>query len=491
MSKNPSILNLESILQESSQPEKKIRILLDKMKEILAADQGVDFKLFWAANDLVLALFKESVPPHLRNFLWSEYKELRDQIQLIKKHQGEQSAFTAEQFILAIEDLEKKDREELATQEERAIQNLSSIDELKPNKELYKKAVIRNQILSAKIARINSLRKELSEIQLHGKWRKEIFEKLSAIADIIFPERRDLIKEVSDQFTKDVEVFVQKNFSSQRKIDSFHVRNSIQTLQMLLKLLPLNKEAFKAVRKALSEKWDVLNTLDEKSKEETNAQFAVAKQEYKKIKDSLEEISCAFSDKTLSLDDAEKQLDVLEKTFFEARFPRDVFQEGKKAIYQLKSLLQDSYNQIQVKKKEKKEALKEEQEKAFISLQEELENLSHDTLFGASRRDEIDKIEEELSLHVFSSAQKEFIEVRLDLYKEKLLLAQEGLGDLTPQMLLLERQKRRKNAKIELEALRKKSAGSGMDFALASHLAECLELVERRIKLIDSALKQK
>ena len=99
MSKNPSILNLESIIQDALQPEKKIRILLDKMKEILAADQGVDFKLFWAANDLVLALFKEAVPAHLRSFLWSEYKELRDQIQLIKKHQGEQSAFTAEQFV--------------------------------------------------------------------------------------------------------------------------------------------------------------------------------------------------------------------------------------------------------------------------------------------------------------------------------------------------------------------------------------------------------
>ena len=349
--------------------------------------------------------------------------------------------------------------------------------------------MIRNTILSAKIARINSLRKELSEIQLHGKWRKDIFEKLSAIADVVFPERRDLTKEISEQFIKDIENFVQKNFSSQRKIDSSHVRNSIQTLQMLLKLLPLNKEAFKVVRKALSEKWDALNTIDEKSKEEANAQFAVARQEYKKIKDSLEEIGKAFSDKTLSLDVAEKQLDELEKAFFEARFPRDLFQEGKRLIYQIKSLLQDSYNQIQAKKKEAKEALKEEKEKAFIALKEELENLSQDTLFGASRRDEIEKIEEELSPHAFSTEQEEFIGVRLDLYKEKLLLAQEGLGDLSPEMLLAERQKRRKKAKLELEALRKKSAGSGMDFAIATHLAECLELINKRIKLIDSALR--
>lgn len=486
MSKVAPIKDLEKEINTLEHPEKKLRIILDKMKSILSHSDGIDFKFFWEANDIVLLLFKESIPAHQRNILWNEYREMRDQVQLIKKHQGEQSVFAAEQFKLAIADLEKKEGVSLNKEEECLLQNINSVDILKAQREFYKNAIQDNKLLTSRATRINALRKELTASQPQGRWRKEIFDKLSKIGDEIFPKRRELIAQTSQSFQNDVQSFVQKNFYGQKQVDSNKMRHAIQAFQGLAKLLPLNTTTFKTTRAALSGSWDALNVMDQKSREEKNELLAQDRSEFDVMKEALNVAVQLFKEKSGSVTDLEKQLETFEKAFSAKRFSKDIFKEGKKLISDVKSLVYAEYDKVKEEHIKKSEELKKKREQAYQSALQLLEECSKDV-----NEKSVASLEDSLEKNILSSDEVEFLQVHLDLYKEKLLLDKEALNrDLSLEKIKADRQERRKKAKIHLDKIRQKSAGSGMDFAMANHLAMCLQIVKERIALIDEALSK-
>lgn len=268
-----------------------------------------------------------------------------------------------------------------------------------------------------------------TEMRIRDK--NKLFSRLSAAGDKVFPRRKELIQNISDEFKLDVENFVLAHFGEgeQSGAPSFALREEIKMMQAFAKELTLNTAVFTETRLKLSSCWDKLKEEEGERKKEIAEKREIVKQE------------------------REKEL-AKERAF---REKINLVKSGLQTIL-------DSTNELDAEQiAEKSEALK--QEYATLTLS---------------------KIERQLFDRLFKQIK--------DLITEKkgkalLSLSKDDLDAIEKLEALLEETRvERQEIKGLLEQYRKTLGGSNLDFEKAMTMQEMMESEKERLEKTDAAI---
>ena len=140
---------------------------------------------------------------------------------------------------------------------------------------------------------IDFITKEVLKTEMRIRTKNKLFEKLSICGDRIFPGRKELIKQISNEFLGDIENFIQNYFQKEEPQGPplYALREEIKALQAFAKSLTLNTHSFSETRMKLSECWDKLKDRERERKKE----MAVKKQAFRQNYDAaLEKIKTIF-----------------------------------------------------------------------------------------------------------------------------------------------------------------------------------------------------
>ncbi len=386
--------------EKDQSAEERLRLALDFMRMSLSSTGNPKFEDFWGGKRLSLPLFKEALNPKSRALFWAEYIELSAEAKRLKEILDEQSAFAVEQIELAIAALEN----DLVNYDQLLAQTLP-IDfyfrslALEAKQECYNNIQKELDLLNTLASRVNGLRKEVIKTGMRIRQKTKFFERLSAAGDKIFPRRKDLIKQISDQFCADVEEFVQKN---QEETPLFVMRDEIKALQAIAKLLTLNTHAFTETRVKLSRCWDEIREKDKERKKEFALKKLVQKENYDKMraqeeqeKERLAEMERQKRERLQQLKDkiASVLLDV-ETTDL------DVSYEDFTASLQQLQMSKSEKMLIEKSLKQLKDAIVEKKEKALLNLSaDDLQTLENFKTLLAQRKERRGEIKNQIEAH--------------------------------------------------------------------------------------------
>lgn len=489
MEKNTESVKTEFLneLEGKKKIEEKIRFCLDYMRGALSQEKIPAFRDFWEAKRSCLDLFKEKISAHSRTVFWAEYLELSEEIRKVKEVLDEQSSFAQEQIELAIQAIE---------------QDLVRKDELSEDDPLpdIPKSVMRNGslyislqqevgILNNFAGRLNALRKELIHLNLRIKLKNRCFDRLSKIGDTVFPRRKELIKEISDLFSQDVERFAVEITTP----PFFERKEEIKALQNFAKALTLSTPAFSQTRETLSQCWDQIKDLEKQKRIDS-------KESLEKISPKIELLKeeCAKGEWTLAQFEEKCQ-----EIFEEMKEEKLGFEESKS----LKKKLFDLKKPLEEKEKKRKEEeklaaqleLKRQKETAarltedLLELLNQAEALPLDAL--VEKWDAFVKEEKSLSS---VGIEKEMLETRLDAIADHIqekrwqTLSGQNPEEIASSLhsLLDERHKARRKLKERLEFHRKTVGGSSLNFEESMLYQELMAEEKLRLDSIETMIEE-
>lgn len=504
---NPYLEEFLNKLEQLPDSEAKLKESIDFMEASLAQSGSPHFKSFWEARNICIQLFKENISPAIRTQLWTKYSELSKEARRLKEILDEQSAFAVEQIDIAIQALEN----DILTYTE-SLQKTSQLD-FRDSKALSGKIPFYQEIqgelnlLNTQASRINALRKELIKTEMRVRQKNKFFQRLSLAGDRVFPRRKELIKELSTQFSSDIDSFIASNFSEENIENSlFFLREEIKSLQSIAKLLTLNTHAFTHTRMRLSECWDKIKQYEKERKKIRAQQKVLFKQNATLLIERITEFNQKFANGEYSVNESTKVLDDISASMRQFDLGRDEIRYLREEISNARKPILDRIKQ------EEQERLNQEQErdrlrrKKVLDLKEEadnliknLENLSADTLM-ADRDTLFDKINnaslsksEKLELERMLKPLRNAIADALSDKKEKDLMALSEDDRIAIQQLqevLKQRKERRQEIKNQLEILRKAGGASGLDFEQAMNRTTQINTEKERLEKINQGIQE-
>lgn len=484
--------------------EAKLQMTMDFMELSLAQAGSPHFKSFWDARNICLELFKENISQNLRAQMWGKYTELSKEARRLKEILDEQSSFAAEQIEIAIKALET-DLEQI---EENLVKS-NPVDFGLEAQSFGDKYTFYDQmqrelnILNTQASRINALRKELIRTEMRIKVKNKFFQRLSAIGDKVFPRRKELIKDVSEQFSADIDAFIVEYFAENKIEDAlFFLREEIKALQGLAKLLTLNTHSFTHTRMRLSDCWDKLKVVEKERKKERAQQKVYYKQNVDSVLEKIKTFSDTFAlgemsiqDATVSIDEISSFMRSVELGRDEVKFLREEIQHARKPLADMLKSKEDEKKAIELEK----EILKK---KVFEDLKLEIESLLENTAsFDVEKIiNEQAAIVEKINGSRLNKIEKNELEKRLkcfkDIISDKKEQAMMSLSDDDKQALsqltsvLNQRKERRQEIKNQLEILRKSNRSSGFDFEQAMKNNELINEEKERLAKMDLGVKE-
>lgn len=491
-------------LGQISEVEAKLQFAIEFMEGSLAQKGTPHFKSFWEARNLCLLLFKENVAAPVRSILWAKYNELSKEARRLKEILDEQSAFAVEQIEIAIKALEN----DIASSKE-SIQKIVPIDfgvthTLNPHVARFQELQSELSLLNTFASRINALRKELIKTEMRVRQKNKFFERLSQAGDRVFPQRKELIKNVSQLFAEDVDAFVTTHFSQEQLNENslYALREEIKLLQNMAKVLTLNTHAFTHTRMRLSECWDKIKNEEKNRKKERSQLKAIFKQN---IDDSLAKIKAfqeAFQNGQVSVNEAAKNLDQLANEIRALEISRDDWKLIRDELNAARRSIQE--------KAEAGEAVRLQQDRDKENLRKgkiiEIKRLIEETCKQAADIDvevmisQRDAISDKITSAAMNKAEKLEIERQMkplrDLISEKKESVLLALSDDDRESLLhlkdvlQQRKQRRQEIKEQIDILRKASGSSGLDFEQAMNYNVQVAAEKERLEKINQGIKE-
>tara|TARA_A100001015_G_scaffold304624_1_gene396105 strand:+ start:634 stop:2487 length:1854 start_codon:yes stop_codon:yes gene_type:complete len=491
-------------IEAKDKVEEKLTLAISFLRDALAQPVTPHFKEFWEIKKLCIELFKGELAAPLRTSLWNEYIEICSEARRLKEILDEQAQFAIEQIDIAISALENE------------VANLEKLNKSQPSVKLkieskylkdkwpeYESLQKQLNLLNALASRINSLRKELIKTEMRIRNKNKFFQRLSTTGDSVFPDRKRLIKEVSDRFLKDVETFVKKSFSSDQ-LDGpiFYFREEIKALQSLAKVLTLNTQSFTTTRAHLSKSWDKIKNFEKEHKKDRARKKNEFKENYTQLRDELLTIKKEFEENKTSLEQASNQVHQLSTKARATQLGRDEVQKFRKELGELRQELKSKQKEEeQLLIQQKKEVEKKRQEKIH-SLKSKIENLVRCAPNMAL--EEIEGQKQEVLQEVESSSlqnyEKQSLERSLkplkdivaDIREQKLLKLPENDKEALEQYqtLLKERLERRKDIKAQIESYRKACGTSGLDFEKAMSYNQLMNEEKERLKKNNEGIEE-
>jgi hypothetical protein len=506
--------------QESNEFDTKLQLAIDFMEASLGLGGSPHFKNFWEARRLALPLFKDNVSPMLRNVLWTKYSELSKEARRLKEILDEQSAFAVEQIDMAIKALED-DINQYEEQVEKSSlnENLPFPQFLKDKESFYYQMQKQLNILNTQASRINGLRKELLKTEMRIRQKNKFFQRLSAAGDLVFPKRKELIKQISQEFMEDVERFIQTSFSEHGFGDSlFVLREEIKSLQGLAKVLTLNTNSFTQTRMRLSNCWDQIKAEEKDRKKERSQQKVFYKQNADIIRKSIKELDETVETGIESNPNAwQNSLQDLVSKMRNIELGRDDIKELRDELHEVRKKIQDKSKREENARLEQEEEKKKQKRAKFEAFKNQINTLvkQSDQFEAENLVNEREALLIQLQESTLTKIEKQELERLMkplrDIINEKkeqalLNLSEDDRESLTQlQEVLKQRKERRQEVKNQIEVLRKASGSSSLDFEKAMQFTtqvneekerlekmnQSVDEVEKKISQLKSKLKGK
>ena len=484
--------------------EGKIRLSIDFMRTALSNSGTPRFKDFWEGRRLCLPLFKENISPKVRSQLWSSYIELSTEAKRLKEILDEQSAFAIEQIELAIQALERdlENYDLILSQSEDAAGFLNSFI-LEEKGDFYVQLHRELQLLNTLASRVNALRKEVVKTEMRIRIKNKLLERLSLCGDRIFPKRKELIKQVSQEFINDVDKFISSYFQDEefKDVPLYALREEIKQLQSIAKQLTLNTHAFTETRLKLSGCWDKIKNREKERKKETQVKRQAFKQNFDLVMEKIKPFAEACL-AGMAVEECNRQAAEILDFMRTVELGRDEVRMLKDEIHKAKRGPLDKAREVEMERQKKEREVEVQRREKINSLKDELNqalaqaaNFEVDAL--VAKRDELQRQFEEISL---AKAEKQIV-YRLfkqlkDLIDEKrerslLMLSEDDLKALEQlKEVLEERKARRQEIKNQLEHYRKLLGGSGFDFEKAMMYREHIEAEKASLEKVNSSIDE-
>lgn len=484
--------------------EAKLQLTLDFMEVALAQGGAPHFRSFWEARRLAISLFKENLLPAVRSQFWMKYSELLKEARRLKEILEEQSSFAIEQIEIAIQALEKE-----ITHFDEQVEKAPSLDRaffpqhLEDHYALYENWQKQLNVLNVQATRINALRKEVLKTEMRVRQKNKFFQSLSAMGDQVFPKRKELIKQISQQFIDDVNQFIAKYFQGGSPQALLYVlREEIKAYQALAKLFTINTNAFTQTRAGLSQSWDKIKVEEKERKKERGHQRLLFKQHAKEIELPISQLKEAIQKGEVSSQEALKKIDEVVRQMRKAQLGREELRILRQALEEVSQLVQEKVKtEGEARQLQESERHRQQKEK-HQALHEAIEQL-----FGqqeASGADELIAQREALLIQIHESPlaknEKQELERLLkplrDVITEKMERALLDLTDDDRQALqqlqgvLKQRQERRQEAKSQLETLRKAAGSSSLDFEKAMSYQTQMNEEKTRLEKINQSIQE-
>jgi len=275
---NPEAKVEEKPLPQLSEEEARVAIQqgFEGMRVALARVPHPDFKKFWEVRTAAVPLLKLITDSKERSLFWDEVARLSLEAKRSKEHLEQASAFAVEQIRLAVDAIDKDLQrfDELVALIPEAAE-LKQCQFLKEHAEFYLKAQRELKLLTGLASKLQGLRKEVLATEMRMRDKVKFLERLSKLGDLLFPRRKELLKSVSERFLTDIGAFAEKFFPAGQMAQSAHlgaVREGIQQLQQVAKMLALAPQAFGESRTLLSGCWEQLKKREKERKEQANAE---------------------------------------------------------------------------------------------------------------------------------------------------------------------------------------------------------------------------
>ncbi len=501
---DPVFLAFVKQVGEVSDQEAKVQMILDFMEASIATKGRPNFRHFWEARKLFTENLKDDLAAPSRTKFWERSAQLSSEARQMKTLLQEQSAFAMEQIAIAITALEQ----DLA-QFEKLIEKAEGIvfpegcQAMAKNLAFFQSKQKELNILNMYASRINALRKELIRTEMRGKQKNTFFQKLSAAGDLIFPKRKELIRDVSAKFLADVSAF-SKNYLESEEIENslYLYREEIKSLQSMAKLVTLNTQVFNETRTILSQCWDVLK----KQEKERKKEFAKKREEFSQNEGEIVQRLADFREKVKDPSmTPEVGLELLSEITQMVGQTELTHGQVKDLRAQIAAERKGLYDKVNESKREKEEQQKEKERKR----KEELQNLKTkiQSLHTKAKETTLNDIQnalmecrDEMSNLKLSRAEKmefdRFLKPVKDVMnekKEQCLLdlpadAKAALGQL--QDLLDQRKKRRAEIKEQLEQCRKSKGISGLDFEQAMAMSGQMDEERLRLEKVEEGIRE-
>lgn len=469
--------------------EKKIRLGLEFMRQALSPVHAPRFKDFWEVRKLCLSLFKESMSLSVRADLWNTYMELASEAKQLKEIVDQQSAFTVEQIELAIQALEKDvEKMDVVLELVADVMLPEECFSIQKNRELY--AIIQRelQLLNALAVKINSLRKELLKTEMRIRIKNKLLGRLSLCGNQIFPRRKELIKQISEQFSQDVELFVQSQFQEgeAKQLPGYVFREEIKHLQQIAKILTLNTHVFTETRVKLSACWDEIKNYEKERKKEIQEKKLLFRQAFDQVAEKIQ-IFADSSNQEMSLQECDRQMTEILAFMKTMQLGREEVQALKEQLYNVKKPILEKAREaekvhmqkLEEKEKEKKDRL----EKISSDLKNLIQQASELSLEQLISRNKI--LEKSFEQNQWKQTEKQVLDrlfkqikdlVNDNREKALMLLSEDDQKALEQlQIVLFEKKSRRKELKEQLEQYRKLLGGSALDFEKTMMYRELME----------------
>lgn len=483
--------------------EDRLQFALHFMEQALSQGAVPQFRHFWEVRRICLALFKENISPNLRSQFWSRYSELSQEARRIKELLDEQSAFAVEQIEIAISALEK----EIENREQIVIAKVFPEEfvypqSLKEKKEFYSSLQKQLNLLNTEAARINALRKELLKTDMRIRQKNKFFQRLSHAGDKVFPQRKELIKEVSQQFTEDVEYFIREHFEKTHHESLYTLREEIKSLQGLAKILTLNTHSFTQTRMHLSECWDKLKVEEKERKKEWVQQKQTYKENAEEVRKQLQAFKEEYSQGVLSSQEALKRLETLSSLMRKKELGRDDVKALRTEMNAAKEPIVTQIKQIEEEKHKQELDRNRQRKETFDALKKRAEALieSQSSYDADQLSSEKDNLLTEIQHSQLNKNEKQEIERILkplrDIITEKRESALLNLSDddrhSIEQLkeLLRQRKIRRQEIKDQLEVYRKSAGSSSLDFTKAMTYAAQINEENERLERANQGIKE-
>lgn len=501
-----SISSLEEMLaalEAQTDLDAKLAVGIVFMEKVLSQQGTGHFRTFWELRKRCQNLFKENISTGTRLKLWPRYNELVEEGRRLKEILDEQSAFAVEQIEIAIAALEKELSEPNQEKTTLAVSLPPLPKEVARHAAHYEKIQRELMVLNASASHVNALRKELMKTEMRVGPKNKFFQRLSAVGDRIFPRRKELIKEVSQRFAEDVDLFIQTEFSAERLKDSLYaVREEIKNLQAMAKLLTLNTGSFNRTRVQLSECWEKLKVAEKELRRERAQKKAVFRENAQQLIGQIETFKEEFQKGDVALDIAKTRLDqlstgvrALELVRDEMNLLRDQLREARQLILEQtkakERLRQQQAEERETKRKAECEAWRTEIE----GLTERQEHISSAEL--TSERDRLAKAMSKLQLSrteklEYEKLLKPFQDFIVERREQEMLSLSDDDQEKLRQLrkVWMERCQRRDEARKQLEIHRKAGGVSGRDFEQAMQHSALIEEEKERLEKINQGIEE-
>ncbi len=497
--------NFFAAFNTQSDLEAKLVLAIDFMESSLGLGGTPHFRNFWEARRLSLPLFKENISPNQRNTLWVKFSELSKEARRLKEILDEQSAFAVEQIEIAITALEQ----EIQNFDEQVskyslAENFTFPQFLENKKEFYFQFQKQLNILNTQASRINALRKELLKTEMRIRQKNKFFQRLSSAGDLVFPKRKDLIKQISQEFMKDVEEFISVYFEKENFHNSLYtLREEIKFMQGLAKVLTLNTHSFTQTRMRLSGCWDKIK-VEEKSRKKEKAHLKVLfKENADLVREDIKSLNDSIDANTDgNVNQWQNHLNEIVSKMRATELGRDELKELRDELHEVRKKIQDIVKNEENKRLELEEQSKLLKRAKYQGFKDQVAALiaecepkevdvivqERDELFAQIQESTLTK-NEKLELERLSKPLRDIITDK----KEKALLNlsdddRQSLSQL--QEVLKQRKERKLEIKSRIEVLRKASGSSSLDFEKAMEYTTQVNEEKERLEKINQGIAE-